>query len=174
MLVHDGILEATLPEVFDQIIASSWYRFCSETNISANVFCMCLMSRHTFFYLSGVSLLVLNAAKVDALLDGLELVPGGPLGHLVLAVLRVAPVHCVIGDSVVATEEKNAKEGVDLLTADVVAGPELDHGLLIGEVPDGVQQLLAHNHLVQAPRWQSLCPWYRLAQERVKITDKKS
>jgi hypothetical protein len=30
----------------------------------------------------------------------------------------------------------------------VVAGPELGHGLLIGEVPDGAQQFLVHNHLV--------------------------
>jgi hypothetical protein len=111
---------------------------------------------------------------VDALLDGLEPVPGGPLDHLVLAVLQVAPVHCVIGDSVVATEEKTAKEGVDLLTTDDLAGPELGHGLLIGEVPDGVQQLLIHNHLVQALGWQSLCTWFRLAQGKVKITVKKA
>jgi hypothetical protein len=54
--------------------------------------------------------IVLNAAKVDALLDGHEPVPGhDPLDHLVL---QVALVHCVINDRYVATEEKNAKEDV--------------------------------------------------------------
>jgi hypothetical protein len=103
---------------------------------------------------------------VDSFLDGLEPVPGhGPLDHLVFAVLRVTLVHCIISECVVATEEKNAKEDVDLLTADVLAGPELDHDLLIGEVPDGVQQLLVHNHLIQALGWQYYT-WCSLAQGR--------
>jgi hypothetical protein len=51
--------------------------------------------------------------------------------------------------------EKNAKEDVDLSIADVVAGTELGHGVLIGEVPDGFLQLLVHNHLEQALEWQS-------------------
>ncbi len=85
---------------------------------------------HLLVPVRSLSLLVLNAAKVDALLNVLEHVPGhGSLGNLVLAVLRVAPVHCVVHDSVVATEEKNAKGDVDLLTADVVAGTVLGHDI---------------------------------------------
>jgi hypothetical protein len=110
MLVHDGMLEATLPEVFDQIMASSWYRFCSgrDKHLSKLLLHVLDEEAHFLVHISGLSLLVLNAAKKDALLDGLEPDPGGPLDHLVLAVLRVAQVLCVIGDSVVATEEKTA------------------------------------------------------------------